>query len=199
MKTGLHRTSWIAIVAAHVDMWKASRNWSRETVAEAIVSKYCEIYPYGLPGVEEFSNHSDVFTRHTTNATRIFRWLDDCTKDKNLLSANFLPVILQAMPVELRLRCFNEMLRPMYMVTNQLHNVDQAGDEKKSIDHLKLVLKEGAEACTAMTNLIDGETPDELAAAQHELIELIGSANGALAFVNAKLVAINVTPINQRR
>jgi len=196
MQNKLHkcRESWIAIVASHVAMWRGSNDWSRETVTEAIVNKYAEMYPKGLPGIEKFSDHSDVFTRHTTNSARIFRWLDDFQKDKNLLGANFLPVILQAMPNEIRIHCINEMLRPMNVVANVVDNEDQSSGQKP-LNHLKALIKEGSEACQAISELIDGETCDELVNAQKEILELKANAEAALSFVNSKLSQMNITQI----
>ncbi|AEJ01235.1 hypothetical protein Nit79A3_1403 [Nitrosomonas sp. Is79A3] len=190
-----HKRSWISVVSDHVEGWKSANKWSRETTAEAIVNKYHEIYPNGLPGVEEFSNHPDMFTRNRVNATRIFRWLDDRTKDKNFLDSNFLSVILQALPDGIRLHCLNEMLRPMDIVAG---SVEQQGiiSQDKPISHLKSLIKESAEACHAITDLIDGETYDELVKAQQELIDLERSVKDARALVDSKLSALNVKSIN---
>lgn len=38
------------------------------------------------------------------NADRVFRWLDDGTKDTNLVPANFVPSILAALPTDLKVR-----------------------------------------------------------------------------------------------
>lgn len=199
MQNNLHKCkeSWIAIVASHVQMWRESNDWSRETVAEAIVNKYEEMFPRGLPGIEKFSDHSDIFTRHTTNSARIFRWLDDFQKDRNLLGANFLPVILQAMPNEIRIHCINEMLRPMNVVANAVEIENQSNE--KPLSHLKALIKEGAGACQAISELVDGETYDELVNAQKEILELKESAEAALSFVNSKLTQMNVMPIGKSK
>lgn len=193
-----HKRSWISVVSDHIEEWKAVNKWSRETTAEEIVNKYHEIYPSGLPGVEEFSNHPDIFTRNRVNAARIFRWLDDRTKDKNLLDSNFLSVILQALPNDIRLHCLNEMLRPMDVVAE---SVGQQGksNKDKPITHLKALIKESAEACHAITDLLDGETYEELVKAQQELIDLEKSVKNARALVDSKLSALNVQPIKANK
>lgn len=194
MQHRAHKKSWISIVADHVDIWRSSNKWSLETTAEAIVNTYQEVYPNGLPGIDEFSNVSDVFTRNRTNATRIFRWLDDRTKDKNFLSANFLSVIVQALPDDIRLHCLNEMLRPMDIVSESVEQQVKTAEDKP-ISHLKALIKEGSEACGALTDLLDGETYEELTKAQQELAELERSAKNSRLSINAKLSALNVQPI----
>ncbi|WP_292992549.1 hypothetical protein [Nitrosomonas sp.] len=189
-----HKRSWISVVSDHVEEWKSANKWSRETAAEAIVNKYHEVYPNGLPGVEEFSSHPDIFTRNRVNATRIFRWLDDRTKDKNFLDSNFLSVILQALPDDIRLHCLNEMLRSMDIVAESVWQQVKTSEDKP-ISHLKALIKEGSEACNALTDLLDGETYEELAKAQQELAELERSAKISRLSVNAKLSALNVQPI----
>lgn len=199
MQIKLHKESWIAIVASHVQIWRESQDWSRETVAEAIVNKYVELYPRGLPGIEKFSDHSDIFTRNTTNSARIFRWLDDFQKDKNLLGANFLPVILQAMPNDLRIRCINEMLRSMNLVASAVDVGLEDESIEKPLSHLKALIKEGAEACQAITALLDGATPDEWVSAQQELIQLEEVVRKARALVDPQVAALNVQPIQGKK
>ena len=193
-----HKRSWISVVSDHVEEWKSANKWSRETAAEAIVNKYHEVYPNGLPGVEEFSSHPDIFTRNRVNATRIFRWLDDRTKDKNFLDSNFLSVILQALPDDIRLHCLNEMLRSMDIVAESVWQQVKTAEDKP-ISHLKALIKEGSEACSALTDLLDGETYEELAKAQQELAELERSAKFSRLSVNAKLSALNVQPIKAKK
>jgi len=200
MQIKLHSKTWIGIIADHVDMWRRSSRLSRESIAALIVDKYNEMHPDGLPGVKEFSDHSDIYTRQTTNSARIFRWLDDRSKEENLLNANFLPVIVNAMPSEIRIHCFNEMFRQMNMV---VANVDEPSQDNKSqnknpLAHLKEILKESSDACNAVAELIDGETYEELIKAQQELLELVSASSNALNHVNAKLAAMNILPISKQ-
>lgn len=187
MRHKTHKKSWVSIVAEHVHSWRYANKWSLETAAEVIVEKYHEIYPNGLPGIDEFSTASDVFNRNRVNATRIFRWLDDINKDTNFLGANFMPVILQAMPESTRIHCLNELMRQMDIVAEPTNAQFDAVDP---IHILKVLIKESAEACDALTDLIDGETKEELINAQQQLIELGEIARKELIAVNAKLAAI---------
>lgn len=192
------RHTWISIVSDHVNEWRLGNNWSRETVAEEIVDKYLEIYPKGLPGVVEFSNHSDIFTRNQANATRIFRWLDDRTKDKNFLDANFLHVIVQSLPPDLRVRCINEMIRSMSLVASVADEAQKPQDDKP-VNHLKALIKEGSEACGAITELLDGATPDEWVKAQQELIQLADVVAKARALVDPQVSSLNVKLIQGKK
>ena len=191
MQSKLHRKSWVSIVAFHVDVWKTSNKWSRETRAEAIVSAYNRIYPNGLPGIKEFSQASDLFRRLSTDACCIFRWLDDITKDRNLLEANFLPVILEAMPEDIRLNCINDLLRPMNVVSQSISA--EPVTDTFTLSSVKNLIKEGSDACQAVADLVDGETYDELVKAQQELIELEKSTRDIQLTISKKLAARNVT------
>jgi hypothetical protein len=194
MQTRLHRKSWTSIVADYVDEWKTGNQWSRETTAEAIVNKYNEIYPNGLPGVEEFSTASDVFKRNSTNACRIFRWLDDRSKDKNLLEINFLPVILEAMPTDIKVRCINDLMVPLNVVSRSLVGTI-ALSESNPINQLKSLIKEASEACQSLAELTDGETYDELVTSLQELLELEKVNSIIQATIHQKIAALNVTQI----
>ena len=198
MQHSAHKKTWISIVSEHVEEWRSSNDWSRETAAEAIINKYYEIYPKGLPGLDQFSNHPDIFTRNRVNSTRIFRWLDDRTKDKNFLDTNFLHVIIQSLPSDLRVRCINEMLRSMNLVASAVDQSEKPIDNKP-VNHLKALIKEGAEACQAITALLDGATPDEWVKAQQELIQLEEVVRKARALVDPQVSALNVQPIQGKK
>ena len=191
MQSKLHRKSWVSIVAYYVDVWKTSNKWSRETTAEAIVIAYNRTYSNGLPGIKEFSQASDLFRRLSTDACCIFRWLDDITKDRNLLEANFLPVILEAMPEDIRLNCINDLLRPMNVVSQSISA--EPVTDTFTLSSVKNLIKEGSDACQAVADLVDGETYDELVKAQQELIELEKSTRDIQLTISKKLAARNVT------
>ncbi len=96
MRDVSHKT-WIAIVLDHVNAWRKANGWSRETVVQMIVEAHeCTNGPV-VTGIKFEPHTADTFERWKVNADRVFRWLDDSSKDTNLLPTNFIPSILAAM------------------------------------------------------------------------------------------------------
>lgn len=108
MKSNLHKKTLIAILREHVNAWRKAESWSREMVTQVIVEAHESIGTN--TGIVFEKNEKDAYTGLLTNAQRMFRWLDDETKDKNLLPVNLIPSILAAMPIERRLMCASEIM-----------------------------------------------------------------------------------------
>lgn len=104
MRNESHK-SLIGILREHVIAWRKAEGWSRETVVQHIVES-----DKGASGIVFNPQTSDTFERMKVNADRVFRWLDDESKDTNLCPPNFIPSILKAMPVERRLACSAEFM-----------------------------------------------------------------------------------------
>lgn len=104
MRNESHK-SLIGILREHVIAWRKAEGWSRETVVQCIVES-----DNGQSGIVFNPQTSDTFERMKVNADRVFRWLDDESKDTNLCPPNFIPSILKAMPVERRLACSAEFM-----------------------------------------------------------------------------------------
>lgn len=173
----------IASMREAVNAWRKREGWSREAVAQAIVDHYDRHEGAVVTGVKFDPNTRDIFERAKVNADRIFRWLDDDTKDTNLLPANLLPYMLHALPMDLRIACADAFLR---VADLSVRVVDVEADANLALA-LQHMAKEGGEALAAMANLLDGATPDELQAAQQEVTEAIAAAQESLALVEAKL------------
>ncbi len=103
-----------------------------------------------------------------TNAERIARWLDDQTKDSSLLPVNMLPVVLGALPMDLRLACVTEMMGALgFDVAIAKLGIPDA-------THAALVAaaaKEAGEAVAAFSLLADGMSQPVLMRAKVELEE----------------------------
>lgn len=174
MQTGSHDDkTLIAVLLEHVNRWRKSQNWSRETAAQFIVEAHASIGGPSVTGIHFDGAHPDTYTRQKNAADRIFRWLDDASKDNNLLPANFIPSILAAMPADIRTAALNDILRPVGMtampVTIQHGEIDAAS-------MIKSLLKEQSEAQMAMADLLDGATRDELIRVCNELTDVINVA-----------------------
>lgn len=111
MRNKSQKETLISSLLNYVNLWRKSRSWSRETVVQMIVEAHERIEGPAVTDIRFEGSHPDVFMRQKTNADRVFRWLDDSTKDTNLLPANFLPSILAAMPADIRIQCVNELFQ----------------------------------------------------------------------------------------
>ncbi len=168
MRNGSQKTL-IGLVREHVNACRKALGWSREAVADVIVEAHERIGGIGTTGIRFEPKTTDTFERAKVNADRIFRWLDDDTKDTNLLPANFLPSILAGLPVEDRITLVNNILAPLGLTVRRLDgDTHQAQSATK---HLVSIAKEVAEAQSAVANLIDGATLSELQRAERELAE----------------------------
>lgn len=183
MKRESHTTTWTAILLGCVNAWRKRDGLSREAAAVSIVQCYMEL---GAPTVGgEFRSSNDVFEDARINAQRIFRWLDDATKDTNLLGANFTPAILKALPEDLRLRATMEMLGGVGLVVEPKEK--EAKPQADFSQILTRLCKEAGEAHAAVASLTDGVGPGELEVAQIELREAVIVTMGALSQVEAML------------
>lgn len=147
--------------------WK-DRVGSREAVALEIVSAHRASGMDRLPRMG-FETAGDAFTLAKNNADRIFRWLDDKSKDSNFMPANFEDSILAAMPRDLLVAYENDRLAKFGLCVRGIDGSDAEGFNP--VHHSMAITKEFGEAQIAMSNLFDGATPGELDVADRELAE----------------------------
>jgi len=159
--------TWIATIRDAVEVWRKQNDWSRETAAQMIVEAHEREGLQQVSGIVFDPQTRDTYSRMKVNADRIFRWLDDVTKDNNLLCANFVPSILAALPSDLRMHLLDDMLRghgmACRMVASESHD--------SPIGMLRAMMIESSEAQQAVAALLDGEDPGELENAQHQIAE----------------------------
>lgn len=144
----------IGIIRAAVTEWRKREDWSREAVVQAIVEAHEQLGGPKATGIKFDPNTRDVFERAKVNADRVFRWLDDESKDSTLLPANFVQSILGALPMDLRMHCLHEFLLPIGIAPASLETVC-SGDFDASA-HLNDMIKEGAEATMALVGVKPG-------------------------------------------
>ncbi|WP_377747088.1 hypothetical protein [Cupriavidus respiraculi] len=161
--------------------WR-DRAGSRETVAIEIVAAHRKLGLDRLPKLA-FETAGDHFTLAKNAADRIFRWLDDKSKDTNFMPANFEDSILAAMPRDLLIAYENERLAKFGLCVRGVDGSDGSG--LNATQHLIAIAKETAEAQTAVANLIDGATASELHTADRELAEAEETIRRARADVAA--------------
>lgn len=181
MQTHPHNTL-IATLAHWVEAWRKAQGISKQTAAMLIVEAHERIGGPATTGIE-FADNPDAYKRAAVNCDRVYRWLDDLSKETNHLPANMIPSILAALPDSYRTHALNDILRP--------HGLAVRGTglliEAPSAEHLKEMLRETAEAGAAFTDLLDGATHPELLEAQRQLAEAKTSVNRNLAIVEGLL------------
>ena len=180
----------IAVVRRHVNLWRRREGWSLGTVGAWIIAAHEQHGWDKLTGLRFEPHTTDAFDRQRINGERIARWLDDETKDNNLLPSNFLPSVLLAMPPDLRIGCLDEILSPLGMSARHI-SADVSDSRLASL--ICAVAKEDGEATSALAKLLDGSSQHELQAAQRELTESLTVTQQALAWVESKL---NSSPQN---
>ncbi|MDT3735542.1 MAG: hypothetical protein ROZ00_04905 [Denitratisoma sp.] len=185
-----HRThtplTWIATLRGCIEEWRRDNGWSRETAADMIVQAHERIGGPRATGIVFDPPTRDTFERMRVNADRIFRWLDDVTKDRNHLEANFIPSILAALPEGLRLHALDEMLRPFGIACRTVGGDAAIGDVGPLF---RAMLTEGAQAEVAAADLLDGASHEELRIAQREIAEDIAARSRMLEAVESALAA----------
>lgn len=178
--------SWIAIILEHVNAWRRANGWSRETVVQQIVEAHERIDGPRVTGIRFEPHTTDAAERMKVNADKVFRWLDDATKDTNFLPTNFIPSILTAMPLDIRMHCLDDLLRALGVAGRSVAGVGETCG-MSAVSLLRNMLAENADAQRAVAELVDGATRDELLAAQRELSESTEATKTALAWVEAAL------------
>lgn len=116
----LHKTP-ISGLLDQLNAWGAEKQLTHEAIADEIVIAH-ETFGRELVSKIVFEPMRDEGKRLYTNGVRIYRWLDDSSKEKNLLSVNFLPSILLAMPVERRNAWLCDYLRPLGLGIRELED-----------------------------------------------------------------------------
>lgn len=141
----------IGAIRESVIQWRKREGWSRESVVQAIVEAHEMIEGPLVTEIKFDPDTRDTFERSKVNADRVFRWLDDETKDKNLLPANFLPSILSALPLDLRLQCVGGLLRPLGLEVCGAAAIEPADFD--ATPHVSGLIKETSEASQSLLGL----------------------------------------------
>lgn len=168
----------ISLVRAAVAEWRRREGWSRETLVDEIVKKHAEIDGPAATGIVFDPHIRDTYGRMKVNSDRVFRWLDDETKDCTLLPANFLPSILAALPGDLQLQCVSQILRPLGLEVCRSDAADSTGFNPAA--HASSLIKEGAEAATKILAIGPHPTSAEIEQVRKEVTDVAESAAAAL-------------------
>ena len=170
MKTKSHgkRISTVALTARIVEQFRTDSSITRISMGPVFFDGYSQAGGFSATGIRLESDKADVHEWARINSQRFYRWLDDLTKDNNLLPSNMLPSVLMSVSMPYRIEWADEFLRPLGLACHQL------ATEVKPIDvcGLQNLIKEASEAQQSILSLLDGATRNELQAALREVTEL---------------------------
>lgn len=159
----------IAIISDHVESWRRDNRWSRETVADQIVKAHINIGAAYFSGITFEPPTTDTFERMRVNADRIFRWLDDHTKDRNLLPFNFILSIIAALPEDRRILLVNDLLHPVCLHVEAVIDSEDDPTHEEIVEAFRAVVDHSAQATIATSQLLDGIAPGEAEHAEAKL------------------------------
>lgn len=184
-RNGSHENqTWIAILAAAINQWKRENDWSRETVADQVVQAHVNNSSHLLTGITfDLKGSGDEFRRQHTNANKLFRWLDDFTKDNNLLPANFIGSILQALPMPIRQRTVNVLLADLGLTARPV----VTAEPMQPLDMLRHIMQETSDVTAAYADLVDGIDPGELNQALEATISSIAALTRAKGVIQTMM------------
>lgn len=177
MRNQSHKTL-IGTVRSAVAEWRKREGWSRESVVQEIVAAHEGINGPAVTGIAFDPQTRDTFQRMKVNADRVCRWLDDETKDNNMLPANFIPSILAALPLDLRLQCVDQILRPLGLEVCQAEGAEPSTFNPAA--HASNIIKEGGEAAVRILAMGPNPSPAEVEQVRKELTDVTESAAAAL-------------------
>ncbi|MDE1139559.1 MAG: hypothetical protein PW999_07860 [Paraburkholderia tropica] len=184
MRTISHRSPIAAAKAAITEL-KNMHGWSRETVVDEVVTAHERIGAERRVNVH-FSDHHDIVTRQKTNADRVYRWLDDDENDRNLLSANMLPSVLAALPIDLRVALVNEILAPLGLSSRVIEG--SGGDDVNAQEIMRALVRANHRTEAAAADLLDGVDPGELPRLFNSLVEDISTKQELVGTVQTAML-----------
>lgn len=177
----------IGILREEISTYRRFNRLSRETITQNIVEAHEFLGIDAVSGIRFEPKTTDVVERQKVNADRVFRWLDDETKDNTLLPANFVQSILAGIPEEVRRKALDRLLMPLGFAVRSL-NLPEDPEAFTSVVAQSLI-KEQSEAAVAIVGLVDGFCDKELEAAHKETSEAIDAGKKALVMIEAHMAA----------
>lgn len=174
----------LTILRTHFNAWRKASGFSRETAVQTVVEAHERAGLDVVTGIRFEPNTRDAYERMKVNADRVCRWLDDETKENNLLPFNFHKSILLALPQEYRLSCINEMYRPLGICVQAM----EVEDAELNVNyHLVDIVKETSEAVQSVAELHNNNDQAALLRADKEVAEAIESLSRFKRVVNAAI------------
>jgi hypothetical protein len=175
----------IGILREEISEYRRINRLSRETIAANIVEAHERLGADCLANIRFEPKTVDSFERMKVNADRIFRWLDDETKDGTLMPANFLQSVLAGIPDEVRRRCLDRLLMPLGFAVRALGVSQELMPFSAAV--ATELMREHNEAALAVTGHIDGHDRRELEDAHREVSEAIDAGMKTRAMIEAQM------------
>jgi len=125
MRNDSHKTL-IGILREHLSAWRKDVGLSSYSAISVIVQAHDEVGGPAATGIR-FEPHPDEYQRTKNNGDRVLRWLDDESKENNLLPANFVLSVLAGLPPAERMDCLNELLHRFGLCVRSLETADEIG------------------------------------------------------------------------
>ncbi|OHX20494.1 hypothetical protein BI344_08505 [Chromobacterium sphagni] len=182
MRHSSHKTP-IAVIRDYVDLWRKQEGLSRQAAAARMVETYL-VMGFERVWPIDFMVEGDAYQVLKANSDRIWRWLDDQMKEKNLLNCNAMPVVLMTLPLSIRLQCLTELLAPLGMVPAQLLMHEPTGSHAAL---MMVATKETGLGLSAFAALAEDMTREQLTRARAGLSESISANAELLRFVDCAL------------
>ena len=126
MRNDSHKKTLIGILREHVSSWRKDVGLSSYSAISVIVQAHDQASGPAATGIR-FELHPDEYQRTKNNGDRVLRWLDDESKENNLLPANFVLSVLAGLPPAERMDCLNEMLHRFGLCVRSLEAADEIG------------------------------------------------------------------------
>lgn len=139
-----------------VNKHRSALGYSQGDFAEIAIEAHSRVDSAGATGItfERRKKENDSVAKK--NAERIFRWLDDSKgKYTNLLSVNFLPSLLAALPIAVAVEWLNSVLRPLGLEVRRIPKAEDG--DFRPVAAFKALNKEQAEACIALIQCHDNQ------------------------------------------
>lgn len=178
-----HAQGIASILRTEIEAWRRAGNISREAVAAMVMDAHQALGGEAATGVD-FSFVGDTYTQAKKGAQKLFRWLDvDGT-----LPANMVPSILAALPIDVRLHCMNQLLRPLDMEVRVRDCVKPGRFD--GMAHLRSMIKEDSEAQTAVVIATNAPSVATIKSAIKEVCEAMEADRSTLVDLEAALMTL---------
>jgi len=174
----------IGVIRSHFNAFRKERGLSRESAVQLVVEAHEAAGFDVVSGIRFEPNTRDAFERMKVNADRVYRWLDDESKENNLLPFNFHKSILLALPLEYRAAAMNEMYRCIGL---SVHSSDVVEGDLNVNHHLCEIVKETSEAVQSVARLNNSADEAALLHADKEVNEAIETLSRFRRVLNATI------------
>lgn len=186
MQSASHERTWVALILDELEDWRREIGASRESIAILIVEAHERIGGHQVSRIK-FEKDGDAYQLAKNSADRIYRWLDEVTKDKNPLPANFVRVILAALPDARRMRLADALMATIGLSAAPRDDADIHDDGHDAhavvVEHFKVVVAHSADAQVAMATMLDGIDPGEPERAHKKMALAIAAMKRAGGFL----------------